>query len=96
VDREKAVLLGVPVQDVYSAIQAQFGSLMASQYNEYSRIWNVVLQSDSKFRQDPSDLTRLYTRSGSDRMIPLSAVVKTDYTMGPDLLPHFNGFRRPR
>lgn len=92
VDREKAVLLGVPVQDVYSAIQAQFGSLMVSQYNEYSRIWNVVLQSESKFRKDPSDLTRLYTRSGGGRMVPLSAVVKTDYTMGPDLLPHFNGF----
>lgn len=92
VDREKAVLLGVPVQDVYSAIQAQFGSLVASQYNEYSRIWYVVLQSDSRYRQDPSDLTRLYTRSSGGRMIPLSAVVKTDYTMGPDLLPHFNGF----
>jgi multidrug efflux pump len=92
VDREKAVLLGVPVQDVYSAIQAQFGSLVASQYNEYSRIWNVVLQSDSRFRQDPSDLARLYTRSNSGRMIPLSTVVKTSYSMGPDLLPHFNGF----
>ena len=92
VDREKAVLLGVPVQDVYSAIQAQFGSLVASQYNEYSRIWNVVLQSDSRFRQDPSDLARLYARSNSGRMIPLSTAVKTSYSMGPDLLPHFNGF----
>jgi len=37
VDREKASLLGVPVTDVYSAIQAQFGSLTVSQYNEFSR-----------------------------------------------------------
>ena len=65
VDREKATLLGVPVQDVYSAIQAQFGSLTASQFNQFSRVWWVVLQSDPQYRQTPDDLTRLYTRSSS-------------------------------
>jgi multidrug efflux pump len=92
VDRDKANLLGVPVQDVYSAIQAQFGSLTVSQYNEYSRVWWVILQSEPRFRQRPEDLTRLYTRSSSGEMIPLSALVSTRWVTGPDLLPHFNGF----
>ena len=91
VDREKATLLGVPVSDVYSAIQAQFGSLAASQYNQFSRVWWVVLQSDPKYRQNPDDLTRLYTRSSSGAMVPLSALVRTSWVRGPDLLPHFNG-----
>jgi len=90
-DREKATLLGVPISDVYSAIQAQFGSLMASQYNEFSRVWWVVLQSDPKYRQQPEDLTRLYTRSSAGHMVPLSALVTTSWVRGPDLLPHFNG-----
>ena len=92
VDREKAALLGVPIQDVYSAIQAQFGSLTASQFNQYSRVWWVILQSEPAFRQKPEDLTRLYTRSNQQLMIPLSAVVTTRWVTGPDLLPHFNGF----
>jgi multidrug efflux pump len=92
VDREKATLLGVPVQDVYSAIQAQFGSLTASQYNQFSRVWWVIVQSDAQFRQTPDDLTRLYTRSNQNKMIPLSALVTTKWVAGPDLLPHFNGF----
>ena len=92
VDRDKATLLGVPVQDVYSAIQAQFGSLTASQYNQFSRVWWVILQSDAKYRQDPADLTRLYTRSSNGQMVPLTALVTTQWTAGPDLLPHFNGF----
>ena len=91
VDREKATLLGVPISDVYSAIQAQFGSLTASQYNQFSRVWWVVLQSDPKYRQSPDDLTRLYTRSSGGQMVPLSALVKTSWVKGPDLLPHFNG-----
>jgi hypothetical protein len=92
VDREKAMLLQVPVQDVYSAIQAQFGSLTASQFSQYSRVWWVIVQSDAQFRQTPGDLTRLYTRSNQGKMVPLSAVVSTEWTAGPDLLPHFNGF----
>jgi multidrug efflux pump len=92
VDRDKANLIGVPVQDVYSAIQAQFGSLTVSQYNEFSRVWWVILQSDPKYRQRPEDLTRLYTRSNQGEMVPLSAVVTTRWVTGPDLLPHFNGF----
>ncbi len=92
VDRDKAMLLGVPVQDVYSAIQAQFGSLAVSQFNEYSRVWWVVLQSDPKYRQKPGDLTRLYTRTSKGQMVPLSAVVTTHWVTGPDMMPHYNGF----
>ncbi|MGA2224091.1 MAG: multidrug efflux RND transporter permease subunit [Syntrophobacteraceae bacterium] len=92
VDRSRAVLLGVPVQDVYSALQAQFGSIQVSQYNQYSRVWNVILQSDAPYRQTPADITRLYTRSSNGKMVPLSAVVTTDFTSAPDLVPHFNGF----
>ncbi len=92
VDRDKATLLGIPVQDVYSAIQAQFGSLTVSQYNLFSHVWWVIVQSDAPYRQNPEDLTRLYTRSNQGQMVPLSSVVTTQWTTGPDLLPHFNGF----
>ena len=92
VDRSKSVLLGVPVSDVYSALQAQFGSITVSQFNQYSRVWNVILQADAPFRREPSDITRLYTRTKSRHMVPLSALVNTKYVSGPDLVPHFNGF----
>jgi len=92
VDRSKAVLLGVPIADVNSALQAQFGSIVVSQFTQYSRVWNVVLQADSAYREKPDDITKLYTRSTNGKMVPLSAVVNTEYVVGPDLVPHFNGF----
>jgi multidrug efflux pump len=92
VDRDKALLLGVPVQDVYGAIQAQFGSLSVSQFNQYSRVWQVVLQSDPLYRRKPEDIGRLYTRSQQGTMVPLSALVTTRWVTGPDVLPRFNGF----
>src|SRR5205814_423760 len=57
-----------------------------------SHVWWVVLQSDAQFRQNPEDLTRLYTRNNQNQMVPLSSVVSTHWTTGPDLLSHFNGF----
>ena len=48
-----AETLGVPVEDVYSAIQAQFGSLTVSQYNLFSHVWWVIMQSDARYRQNP-------------------------------------------
>jgi len=52
----------------------------------------VILQSEPKYRQDPGDLARLYTRSNQNEMVPLSALVTSRWVTGPDLLPHFNGF----
>jgi multidrug efflux pump len=92
VDRAKSMLLGLPVEDVYTAIQAQFGSLTVSQFNQYSRVWNVVLQSDAPFRRTPADITRLYSRTKNGQMIPLSSVVSVKYVGGPDIVPRFNGF----
>ena len=92
VNRNMATLLNVGIADVYNTLQAQFGSLRASQYQEYSRVWDVVLQSDAHYRRDPADLTRLYTRSKTGKMVPLSTMVTTEYGVGSSLVPHFNGF----
>jgi len=92
VNRDLAVLLGCPVSDVYNTLQAQFGSIQVSQYEQYSRVWNVILQSDAQFREEPNDITRLYTKSNHNQMIPLSTMVNLHYVMGPSLVPHFNGF----
>src|SRR5262249_16928213 len=77
VDRPRAVLLNVPVGDVYAALQAQFGSIQVSQFTQYSRVWNVILQSDAPYRKEPSDITKLYTRSADGKMVPLSSMVRT-------------------
>ena len=62
VDRGKAESLGVPVQDVYDAVQTLFGSLAASQYTKYSRVWQVVLQAEAQYRAQPSDIENIYVR----------------------------------
>lgn len=63
VNRDMAALLNVPIEDVYGTLQTQFGSKQVSQYTQYSRVWNVILQSEAQFREQPSDIGRLYTKA---------------------------------
>lgn len=91
VNRNMATLLDVSIEEVNNTLQAQFGSMQVSQYEQYSRVWDVILQSDSPFRKTPTDLTRLYVKSKAGKMVPLSAIVTTEYGVGSSLVPHFNG-----
>ncbi|TKD45228.1 efflux RND transporter permease subunit [Azotobacter chroococcum] len=92
VDREKAETLGVPVEDVYSTMQTMFGSLYVSQFNKFSRLWQVILQAEPSYRLKVDDLQQIYVRSRSGEMIPLKALLTTRYVTGPDLLTRFNNF----
>ena len=92
VDRAKAETLGVSVPDIYASLQTLFGSLYVSQYNKYGRVWQVILQAEPQFRETPEDMQNIYVRQKQGKMTPLSALVTSEYTTGPDLLPRFNGF----
>ncbi|OYD73117.1 UNVERIFIED_ORG: multidrug efflux pump [Burkholderia sp. CF145] len=92
VDRDKAETLGVPVQDVYSAMQTMFGSLYVSQFNRSSRLWQVILQAEPSYRLRPDDLTQIFVRSSNGSMVPLKSVVTSRYVTGPDLITRFNNF----
>ena len=92
VDREKAEVLGVPVQDAYSTLQTMFGSLYVSQFPKDSRLYQVVLQAEPKYRLTPDDIGRFYVRNKTGQMVPLSALVNTKYVVGPDLVTRFNNY----
>ncbi len=92
VDRERAELLGIPVQTVYSTLQAYFGSLYVSQFTDFGRIWQVIIQAEPGYRDDPEDFSKIYLNSATGQTIPLSAVATSRYVAGPNILPRFNAF----
>ena len=91
-DREKTESLGVAVSDVYDTLQTLFGSLYVNQFPRNSRLWQVILQAEPKYRLEPGDIDQIYVRSNSDSMVPLSALVKTRWSTGPDIVTRFNNY----
>jgi multidrug efflux pump len=92
VDRPRAELLGVPVQDVYGTLQAYFGSMFVSQFTQFGRVWQVIMQAEGEFRDDPADLDGIFLTSRDGEVLPLSAVAERRFSAGPTLLSRFNGF----
>jgi multidrug efflux pump len=92
VDREKAEILGVPVQDIYNTLQTLYGSLYVSQFPKYSRLWQVILQSEPGYRMSPENIGQIYVRNRDSTMVPLSSVVRTRSISGVDLVTRFNNY----
>ncbi len=91
-DRSRAEALGVTVADAFSTMQTFFGSAIAGQFSQFSRVWWVILQADAAYRMQPSDFDKIYVRSRTGANVPLSAIITTKYVASPKLVTRFNGF----
>jgi multidrug efflux pump len=89
-DRIKAHALGVPVNDVFTAMQATFGSYYVNDFSLYGRTFQVSLQAEAEFRSKPGDLSQVYVRADSGELISLSSLVKVKRILGPDSYARFN------
>jgi hydrophobe/amphiphile efflux-1 (HAE1) family protein len=93
VDREKALSLGVPVQDVFDTLQSTMAALYVNDFNKFGRTYRVQMQADAPFRSQPEDLGAVFVRSSASRdMIPLKSLITTSNVVGPEQLERFNGF----
>src|SRR4051812_3767668 len=91
-DRPKAEVLGVKVADVFQAMQGFFGSQVAGQFSQFSRVWFVILQAEADYRARPEDFQKIYVRSASGANVPLSSLITTRYVASPKIVTRFNGF----
>lgn len=92
VDRARAELMQLPVEDIYQTLGTYFGSSYISQFTDFGRIWQVIIQAEGKYRDDPADFKNIYIKSTTGVPIPLSAVSTYKYVAGTNMLPRFNGF----
>ena len=91
-DRAKARILGVPIQSIYQSLQGLFGSYYVNNFNQFGRVYKVILMAESRFRDVPSNITQIYVRSKEGTMVPLSALVHIENRAGPSFVSRFNGF----
>ncbi|EES89228.1 efflux RND transporter permease subunit [Helicobacter canadensis] len=91
-DRQKAKSLGVNIDDVFSTLQATFGSYYVNDFNLYGRTFKVSMQSESAFRESPDNLGDVFVRSSNGDLIPISSLVTFERVIGADVLERFNLF----
>ncbi len=92
VDRDKAMLAGVPLADVFSTMKAFTGAVYVNDFNMFNRIYRVYIQAEAPYREHRDNIGLFFVRSSGGAMLPLTALGSTSYTTGPGTIRRFNMF----
>ena len=93
IDRDKAQILGVPLDSVFQALQASLGGYFVNNMNLFGRTWQVQVQAEASDRANIDDVYRIHVRSGDGKMIPLRSLAEARVVVGPAALIRYNNLR---
>ena len=92
IDRTKCKALGVPLNDLFEALQTFLGSTYVNDFNRFGRTWQVNVQADTRFRTDANDIGALKIRNLNGDMVPISTVINIREIGGPMMITRYNMF----
>ena len=89
VDAAKCKRAGLTVTDVLNVIGAYCGGSYVSNYNQFGKVYRVMLQASPEYRLDQHALDNMFVRNGSE-MAPVSQFVTLKNVLGPQVANRFN------
>jgi multidrug efflux pump subunit AcrB len=90
IDRSKAQLLGINVQEVFTALQVFLGSSYVNDFNLFGRTFRVTAQADAPYRLDPKDVLKIRVRNTNGDTVPLGSFTTVRDISGPYRVPRYN------
>lgn len=89
VDAVKCERAGTTADAVLATLSGYYSGLYVSNFNRFSKLYRVMIQSLPEYRVEPESLDRIYTRTSSG-MAPLSQFVSITKSYGPESISRFN------
>lgn len=92
VDRDKAAKYGVNVSDIFTALQAFYGSVQINDFTRFGRNFKVVAQADTQYRMSPTDNKFMSVRDSSGNMVPISNFITPKKGNAVSVITRFDNF----
>ena len=92
VDAAQCKLAGISPASVLSTLGSYCGGSYVSNFNQFGKVYRVMLQTDPKNRTSEYDLANMYVRNNQGSMAPISQFVKLTSVLGPENDTRFNLF----
>ncbi len=89
VDAAKCKRAGISPADVLSVIGAYCGGAYVSNFNEFGKVYRVMLQASPEYRLDEQSLNNIFVRNGT-QMAPVSQFVTLQKVEGAEIDNRFN------
>ena len=83
---------GVSVSEIFSTLQGYIGGIYAADFSRFGKQYRVYVQALPQDRATKSDLNRLYVRTESGEMSPITQFVTLKRVYGPQSVTRFNLF----
>ncbi|MEJ2195955.1 MAG: efflux RND transporter permease subunit, partial [Ignavibacteriaceae bacterium] len=93
IDKEKALKLGVPLNDLYTTIGAFMGGAYVNDFTRFGRLYKTYIQADPQYRVDESQINNFFVRNNNGEMVPLATFTTITPISGPDYTNRFNLYR---
>ncbi len=93
VDVEKAKAKGVNIGDIYSTINATYGSYYVNDFSLYGRTYRVNLQAEDEYRNNIDDFQNIFVRSNDGKLLPITSFISYKKVVGADIIERFNLFQ---
>ncbi len=90
IDRNRAEILNVPVENVFETLQVYLGSTYVNDFNLFGKTYQVIAQADAPFRLDPADILRLRAKNINGDMVPLGSILKVLQVQGANRIVRYN------
>ena len=90
IDREKALKLGIPLNDLYLTIGAYMGGAYVNDFTRFGRLYKTYIQAEPQYRIDESQIRNFFIKNHHGNMVPLSTMVSVKNISGPDYTTRFN------
>lgn len=90
VDRDKAKLLGLSVDNIYSTLAQFMGGSYVNDFVKFGRTYQVNLSADSESRSRIGKLGRLSVRNANGNMVPFSSFISIEPAIGQSTVSRYN------
>jgi len=91
VDEAQCQRAGTTTDAVLEVLSGYFGSIYASNFNRFTKLYRVIIQAPSDSRKNMQSLDNIFVKT-SGGMAPVSQFVKLTKTYGAESLTRFNMF----
>lgn len=90
IDPSKCKRSGITPDQVLSTLSGYYGGQYVSNFNRFSKVYKVMIQSDPQYRLDEASLGNTFVRMSNGEMAPLSQFATLTRTYGAESLSRFN------
>ena len=89
-DRDRAELMGISLNSIYSALSAYMGQSYVKDFNELGRSFQVIMKSQGGARSNVDDVLKLSVRNAQGQMVPFSSFTTIEPIMGLSSVSRYN------